>query len=101
MPANESAFANEKFLAANVYAVLPNSGWKSFSVWIMLFHNIGAFTLHTNPLLYMWEKGIRVHHRPWWIRIPSRLPVCDYLFNLPPPLPRHHPPPNLLHFASP
>ena len=61
--------------AANVYSILPKSGWKVVSVWIMLIHNISAFTLHTNPLLYMWE---RIIHRPYvpYIKLPSRIPVC-------------------------
>lgn len=65
--------------AANVYSILPDSGWKHASVWIMLIHNISAFTLHTNPLLYMWERLIRTHHHPWYIRLPSRIPVCKPL----------------------
>lgn len=40
--------------AANIYAVLPNSSWKTASVYLMLIHNITAFTLHFNPLLYMY-----------------------------------------------
>lgn len=72
--------------AANVYSILPDSGWKRASVWIMLIHNISAFTLHTNPLLYMWERLIRTHHHPWYIRLPSRIPVCKpLLFSSPPP----------------
>lgn len=39
--------------AANIYAALPNTGWKTASVYLMLIHNITAFTLHFNPLLYM------------------------------------------------
>lgn len=65
--------------AANVYSILPDSGWKSFSVYIMLIHNISAFTLHTNPLLYMWERLIKTHHSPWYIKLPSRLPICEPL----------------------
>ena len=71
--------------AANVYSILPDSGWKRASVWIMLIHNISAFTLHTNPLLYMWERLIRTHHHPWYIRLPSRIPVCKPLPPPPPP----------------
>ncbi|KAK9795944.1 hypothetical protein WJX73_010704 [Symbiochloris irregularis] len=76
------AFPQEILTQANVYAVLPNSGWKSVSVYLMLFHNISAFTLHTNPLLYMWERLIRTHHRAWYIRIPSRLPVLAAIWVL-------------------
>ncbi|KAK9813484.1 hypothetical protein WJX73_001640 [Symbiochloris irregularis] len=76
------AFPQAILAQANVYAVLPNSGFKSFSVYIMLFHNIAAFTLHTNPLLYMWEKLIRTHHTPWYIRIPSRTPVLAVIWVL-------------------
>lgn len=70
-----------------MYSVLPNSGWKSFSV---LIHNISAFTLHANPLLYMWERLIHTHHRTWYIRLPSRLLVCKsasnlYVYRCPPP----------------
>ena len=72
--------------AANVYSILPDSGWKRASVWVMLIHNISAFTLHTNPLLYMWERLIRTHHHPWYIRLPSRIPVCKPLLLLPSPI---------------
>lgn len=76
--------------AANVYSILPDSGWKRASVWIMLIHNVSAFTLHTNPLLYMWERLIRTHHHPWYIRLPSRIPVCKpLLFSSPPALFKH------------
>ncbi|KAK9816803.1 hypothetical protein WJX72_005264 [[Myrmecia] bisecta] len=69
------AFPNKALTQANVYSILPNSGWKTASVWLMLIHNIGAFTLHTNPLCYMWEKLIGTHHSSLWIKLPSRIPV--------------------------
>lgn len=39
--------------AANIYAILPDSGWKKASVWLMYIHNMTAFTIHFNPFLYM------------------------------------------------
>lgn len=32
----------------------------------------------TVPLMFMWEKLIRVHSQPWYIRLPLRLPVCEH-----------------------
>ncbi|KAL0034831.1 hypothetical protein WJX77_008984 [Trebouxia sp. C0004] len=76
------AFPNLILSQANVYSILPDSGWKRASVWIMLIHNISAFTLHTNPLLYMWERLIHTHHHPWYIRLPSRIPVLAVIWLL-------------------
>ena len=39
-------------LAANVYSILPSSGFKTVSVYMMLIHNISAMTLHTNVSLF-------------------------------------------------
>ena len=38
----------------------------------MQIHNIAAFTLHIIPLMYLWERMIRVHTKSYWIRLPSR-----------------------------
>jgi hypothetical protein len=36
-----------------------------------------AFALYCTPLLYMWEKLIGTHTKPWYMRLPSRLPVGE------------------------
>jgi len=39
--------------ADNVYGVLPITAVKKASVWMMIFHQIIAWSLYVNPLLYM------------------------------------------------
>lgn len=65
---------------SNIYASLPDSGWKKASIYMMYIHNMTAFTLHFNPFLYMWERMIFTHNKPWYIRIPSRIPVLLFLW---------------------
>lgn len=60
---------------SNVYNILPNSNWKTASVYMMLIHNCAAFTVHTLAMFYMWEKLIGTHTKPLWIRLPSRIPL--------------------------
>jgi hypothetical protein len=47
------------------------------SVGLMVVHQWVAFALYCTPLLYMWEKLIGTHTKPWYIRLPSRLPVGE------------------------
>lgn len=66
-------------LADNVFGVLPVTTAVKASVWLMVIHQWVAFALYCTPLLYMWEKLIGTHTRPWFIRLPSRLPIGEYV----------------------
>ncbi|KAK9810983.1 hypothetical protein WJX73_003275 [Symbiochloris irregularis] len=65
-------YNKEVLQQSNVYAILPNNGWRSFSVYIMLIHNIAAFTLHVLPLMFLWERMLGVHEKSNWVRLPLR-----------------------------
>lgn len=58
-----------------MYGVLPINDAVKVSVALMVVHQFVAFALYCTPLLYMWEKFIRTHTAPWYIRLPSRLPI--------------------------
>ncbi len=42
----ESVTSLRVYGSGNIYSILPPSGWRTASVYIMLIHNIAAFTLH-------------------------------------------------------
>lgn len=63
--------------ADNVYGVLPINDAVRVSVALMVVHQFVAFALYCTPLLYMWEKFIHTHTKPWYIRLPSRLPIGE------------------------
>ncbi|CAL5221590.1 g3808 [Coccomyxa viridis] len=69
------AFPDKVLHNDNIYAVLPSSNWKIGSVWLMNLHQVVSFAIYSIPLLYMWEKLLRVHSRPAYIRLPLRLPI--------------------------
>ena len=48
---------------------------KVASVALMIIHQLAAFAYYVTPVMYMWERLIRTHNQPWYIRLPSRLPV--------------------------
>lgn len=60
-----------------MYGVLPVNAALKVSVWLMIAHQLVAFALYLTPLLFMWEKAIHTHHKPWYIRLPSRLPIGE------------------------
>ncbi|WIA10991.1 hypothetical protein OEZ85_011148 [Tetradesmus obliquus] len=66
----------------NVFGVLPVTTAVKASVWLMVIHQWVAFALYCTPLLYMWEKLIGTHTRPWFIRLPSRLPIVLLIYFL-------------------
>ncbi|KAK9909400.1 hypothetical protein WJX75_001727 [Coccomyxa subellipsoidea] len=74
------AWPDQVYAQDNIYSVLPHSIWKIISVWLMNIHQLVAFSLYVVPLLFMWEKLIRVHSKPWYIRLPLRLPVSLALY---------------------
>ena len=63
--------------ASNVYGVVPVSGARDVSIVLMIIHQFVAYALYVTPVFFMWERLVRTHQKPLWIRLPSRLPVCE------------------------
>ena len=74
-------------LAGNVYDVLPDSSVRSVSIVLMIIHQAFAYAMFIMPVHHMWEKLIKTHDKPYWIRLPSRLPVGMLTRPPPPPTP--------------
>ncbi|DBA89592.1 TPA: Lymphocyte transmembrane adapter 1 [Trebouxia sp. C0005] len=78
LPSAATMFAAFPVLSAqngNVYDLLPESPVRSVSIVLMIIHQCIAFGMFIMPVHHMWEKLIRTHDKPYWIRLPSRLPV--------------------------
>ncbi|KAL0027200.1 hypothetical protein WJX77_002860 [Trebouxia sp. C0004] len=78
LPSAATMFAAFPVLSAqngNVYDLLPDSPARSVSIVLMIMHQCIAFGMFIMPVHHMWEKLIRTHDKPYWIRLPSRLPV--------------------------
>ncbi|KAK9817815.1 hypothetical protein WJX72_002659 [[Myrmecia] bisecta] len=74
------AYPDQSLAQGNIYSILPASHWKTASVYLMLIHNIAAFTVHTAPLMYIWERFVGTHTSRNLIRLPSRTPVVALLW---------------------
>lgn len=46
----------------------------------MIIHQAFAYAMFIMPVHHMWEKLIKTHDKPYWIRLPSRLPVGMLMF---------------------
>lgn len=68
--------------AGNVYGVVPVSGARDVSIVLMIIHQFVAYALYVTPVFFMWEKLVHTHQKPLWIRLPSRLPVCEFLLSV-------------------
>ena len=62
--------------------MLPDSAVRSVSIVLMITHQCIAFGMFIMPVHHMWEKLIRTHDKPFWIRLPSHLPVGELLKTL-------------------
>jgi auxin influx carrier (AUX1 LAX family) len=49
---------------------------------LMNIHQYIAFALYGTSLAYIWEKLWRVHTKPWYIRVPIRLPLAGFIWFL-------------------
>ncbi|KAL4441475.1 hypothetical protein ABPG77_001979 [Micractinium sp. CCAP 211/92] len=60
----------------NVYAYMPPSVARDFSIVLMVLHQVIVFGLFAFPLYFMVEKWWGVHtNAPYWKRVAARLPV--------------------------
>ena len=59
----------------NIYGAVPVDGWRDASIILMIIHQCVAYALYVTPVFFMWEKLVRTHNKPLYIRLPSRLPV--------------------------
>ena len=48
----------------------------------MIIHQFVAYALYVTPVFFMWEKLVRTHTKSYWVKLPSRIPVCESLFLL-------------------
>lgn len=44
----------------------------------MVAHQLVAYGLFILPVCIMWEKLVKTHYKPLWLRLPSRLPVGEH-----------------------
>ena len=63
--------------AGNVYGVVPVNAARDVSIILMVIHQFVAYALYVTPV--MWEKLVGTHTKSYWIRLPSRIPVCKPL----------------------
>lgn len=40
---------------------------KKVSVCLMIVHQLAAFAYYVVPLMFMWERVIGTHNKPWWV----------------------------------
>jgi auxin influx carrier (AUX1 LAX family) len=57
--------------------VYPASPLKSAAIVTMVVDQLTAYGLFVHPLCILWEKLLRVHYKPLWIRLPARIPVGE------------------------
>jgi hypothetical protein len=65
------------FPAGNAFAVYPASPLKSAAIVTMVVDQLTAFGLFVHPLCVLWEKLLRIHYKPNWVKLPARIPVGE------------------------
>lgn len=63
----------------NAYATVPVNDWRNASIILTIIHHFVAYALCMTPVFSMWEKSVRTHDKPLWIRLSSRLPVALFV----------------------
>ena len=43
----------------------------------MIIHQFIAYAIFATSLSYIWEKLLRIHTKPWYIRLPCRIPISE------------------------
>lgn len=66
----------------NVYGVLPDNGWRTSSIVLMLIHQCVAYVIYVGPVFFMAEKLFHVHNRAYPLRILARVPVAAIVWLL-------------------
>uniref|UniRef100_A0A383W752 Amino acid transporter transmembrane domain-containing protein n=1 Tax=Tetradesmus obliquus TaxID=3088 RepID=A0A383W752_TETOB len=74
------AFPALSYKFGNAFAVYPPSTLKSVAIVTMVVDQLTAFGLFVHPLCILWEKLLRVHYKPNWIRLPARIPVALFVW---------------------
>lgn len=72
-------FGQECLYNANSFALFPKSPARDAGMILMMLHEFVAFGLFAGPLFHMWEKAIRISHKPFLFRAVLRLPVCGLM----------------------
>ena len=60
----------------------PASTSKYAMAILMNIHQFIAFALYGTSLAYIWEKALRIHTKPWYVRVPARLPLAGLVWFL-------------------
>lgn len=76
------AFPAATILNGNAFAVYPASGYRTTAIILMIGHQMVAFLLFIMPVFYMWEKALKIHDKPYYMRLPLRLPVAGGIWLL-------------------
>lgn len=76
---NTPRFVVRLLLAGNAFAIFPPTVQRDIGIVLMVAHQVVAYLLFIMPCVVLWEKIIKTHDKPLWIRLPSRLPVCKSL----------------------
>ena len=58
---------------------LPYPSWPHLTLQLCGLQAV-AYGLFVTPLYFMWEKAIGTHRKSLWIRLPSRIPVCLFIW---------------------
>merc|ERR1712130_281884 len=74
------AYGNQLLKNNNALAILDAGPARTAAIIFMVIHQCVAFGLFVTPLYFMFEKLVGTHHKPLWIRLPSRIPVTAILF---------------------
>ncbi|KAF6262602.1 transmembrane amino acid transporter protein-domain-containing protein [Scenedesmus sp. NREL 46B-D3] len=74
------AFPALSYKFGNAFAVYPAGTLKSVAIVTMVVDQLTAFGLFVHPLCILWEKLLRVHYKPNWIKLPSRIPVALFVW---------------------
>lgn len=75
-------YGQEARYNANSFNLFPRSYARDFGIIMMSLHQAVAFGLFAGPLFHMWEKLVKIHAKPFWIRAFARLPLCGFMLLL-------------------
>ena len=56
----------------------PPSHAKYAMAILMIIHQFIAYAIFGTALAYIWEKLLRIHTKPWYIRLPCRIPISEW-----------------------
>ncbi|GAX84439.1 hypothetical protein CEUSTIGMA_g11859.t1 [Chlamydomonas eustigma] len=60
----------------------PATRAKYAAAILMVIHQFIAYAIYGMSLSFIWEKALRVHTKPWYIRVPLRIPLSGFVWFL-------------------